>query len=86
MLFKTIPSNSTVVLQYDFVPPACFDAPANKLSLPMHLACAALRYSLVPSFMLQVLRDGADAANELASQTLEWARDAMGIPSLKKFQ
>lgn len=31
----------------------------------------------------QVLRDGAEAANEVASETLGWAKEAMGIPSLK---
>lgn len=34
----------------------------------------------------QVLRDGAEAADEVASETLGWAKEAMGIPSLKDFQ
>lgn len=32
---------------------------------------------------LQVLRDGAEAAGEVAEQTLEWTKEAMGIPSSK---
>eukprot|EP00904_Undaria_pinnatifida_P006632 jgi/Undpi1/3099/HiC_scaffold_15.g06473.m1 len=38
------------------------------------------------SYLNKVLRDGAEAADEVASETLGWARDAMGIASLKDFQ
>lgn len=37
-------------------------------------------------YQQQVLRDGAEAADEVASETLGWAKEAMGIPSLKDFQ
>ncbi|CAM9298621.1 unnamed protein product [Ascophyllum nodosum] len=35
------------------------------------------------TFLNQVLRDGAEAADEVATETLGWAKEAMGIPSLK---
>lgn len=36
--------------------------------------------------LCQVLRDGAEAADEVASETLGWAKEAMGLSSLKDFQ
>lgn len=33
----------------------------------------------------QVLRDGAEAADEVASETLGWAKEAMGLAALKDF-
>ncbi|CAM9120246.1 unnamed protein product [Ectocarpus fasciculatus] len=38
------------------------------------------------SYLNKVLRDGAEAADEVASETLGWAKEAMGISSLKDFQ
>lgn len=36
-------------------------------------------------FHSQVLRDGAEAADEVASETLGWAKEAMGLSALKDF-
>lgn len=37
------------------------------------------------TFRIQVLRDGAEAADEVASETLGWAKEAMGLSALKDF-
>jgi hypothetical protein len=38
------------------------------------------------AYLNQVLRDGAYAADEVATQTLDWAKNAMGFCSLKDIQ
>ena len=38
------------------------------------------------TYLNQVVRDGAEASDEVASATLQWAKDAMGFTSLKDFQ
>lgn len=43
------------------------------------------RWSLAISYVFQVLRDGAEAADEVASETLGWAKEAMGLSALKDF-
>eukprot|EP00752_Nemacystus_decipiens_P010013 g8927.t1 len=37
------------------------------------------------SYLNKVLRDGAEAADEVASETLGWAKEAMGLSALKDF-
>lgn len=38
------------------------------------------------TYLNKVLRDGAETADEVASKTVEWTKEAMGIPLLKTFQ
>eukprot|EP00611_Tribonema_gayanum_P008429 TRINITY_DN1796_c0_g1_i1.p1 TRINITY_DN1796_c0_g1~~TRINITY_DN1796_c0_g1_i1.p1 ORF type:complete len:143 (+),score=22.70 TRINITY_DN1796_c0_g1_i1:454-882(+) len=54
-----------------------------------HLSPIQLRYEEImqdKAYLHQVLREGAEAADEVASQTLSWAKDAMGFCSLKDIQ
>ncbi|KAG5191650.1 tryptophanyl-tRNA synthetase [Tribonema minus] len=54
-----------------------------------HLSPIQLRYEEImqdKAYLHQVLREGAEAADEVASQTLSWAKDAMGFCSLKDLQ
>lgn len=57
------------------------------MTTPLHTVALSSQFVLYMVVLpCQVLRDGAEAADEVASETLGWAKEAMGISSLKDFQ
>lgn len=58
-----------------------FFCPPGVIHIPCMLSACFWRI-----LRCQVLRDGAEAADEVASETLGWAKEAMGISTLKDFQ
>lgn len=58
---------------------------AFAVRVPLRFACNIFSLLGIPLFY-KVLRDGAEAADEVASETLGWAKEAMGIPSLRDLQ